>query len=54
MFEMTNGMAEMTQTEAQQVVGGALIIVVCLAKAEEARCMWSAEKVSMQDFHFVM
>ncbi len=46
MFETIDGMTEMTEAEAKQVVGGGLLI---------NRCMWDdAAKVQMQDFHFVM
>ncbi len=45
MFEMIDGMTEMTEAEAKEVVGGGLIL---------DRCMWDAAKVQMQDFHFVM
>ena len=49
MFQI-DGMTEMTEKDASEVVGGSLIIVVCL----KGTAGNDAAKVSMQDFHFVM
>ncbi|GEM_PF-5928570 len=52
MFQI-NEMTEMTDKDASDVVGGSLIIVVCIAKSGLPAGN-EAAKVSMQDFHFVM
>ncbi len=41
---------EIGASEAKEVVGGSLIIVVCL----KGGAVEDSAKVSMQDFHFVM
>lgn len=46
MFETIDGMTEMTEAEAKEIVGGGLILTVLLNG--------DAAKVQMQDFHFVM